>query len=146
MFSGEYFCKIDEKGRFLVPGPFRKKLDADGGGVVFIKRPDQPLRIYTLPEWEKVLSEIKTNYGDDDGRMFMHMFVSEAATSDLDKTGRILIPGKVRKQIPVEDDLEIVLIGLYHRIEVWNPSEWRRHVMMNEEQFEQQLGKIINLL
>ena len=146
MFSGEYFCKIDEKGRFLVPGPFRKKLDADGGGVVFIKRSDQPLRIYTLPEWEKVLSEIKTNYGDDDGRMFMHMFVSEATTSDLDKTGRILIPGKVRKQIPVEEDLEIVLIGLYHRIEVWNPSEWRRHVTMNEEQFEQQLGKIINLL
>lgn len=146
MFSGEYFCKIDEKGRFLVPSPFRTKFEENGGGVVFIKRPDQPLRVYPLPEWEKVLHEIRSKFGDDDSRMFMHMFASEAATSDVDKTGRILIPGKVRKQIPVEEDLEIVLIGLYHRIEVWNPAEWRRHVTINEEPFEQQLGKIMNLL
>ena len=76
----------------------------------------------------------------------MHFVVSEAASSDIDKTGRILIPGKLRKTIPIEDDLEIVLVGMYHRLEIWNPSEWRRYLIQHDEQFENNLGKMLDLL
>ena len=30
MFSGEYSCKLDEKGRFLLPAPIRELLCPDG--------------------------------------------------------------------------------------------------------------------
>jgi len=76
----------------------------------------------------------------------MHFVVSEAGTSDVDKAGRILIPGKLRKLIPVEDDQEIVLVGLYNHMEIWNPAEWRRYVNKSEEKYEQHLSKILNLL
>ena len=48
--------------------------------------------------------------------------------------------------IPIDDDQEVILVGLYHRIEIWNPSEWRRYLVRSEDRFEQNMAKIMNLL
>lgn len=146
MFAGEYLCKLDEKGRFIVPSSMRERLETEGNGVVFLKGPEQALWAYSPIEWEKVLERTRTKLDEDQSRLFMHFVVSEAGTSDVDKAGRILIPGKLRKLIPVEDDQEIILVGLYNHMEIWNPTEWRRYVGKSEEKYEQQLSKILNLL
>ncbi len=146
MFAGEYLCKVDEKGRFLVPSPIREELESQGTGVVFLKAPEQSLWLYSTSEWEKVLERTKSKLDDDQSRLFMHFVVSEAGTSEVDKTGRILIPGRLRKMIPVDEDQEIILVGLYHRMEIWNPAEWRRYLTKTEDKYEQQLNRILNLL
>lgn len=146
MFAGEYLCKVDEKGRFIVPSPIREQIEADGQTVMFLKGPEQSLLIYSTREWEKVLERAKTSLDEDQSRLFMHSVVSEASSSDIDKTGRILIPGRLRKLVPVDEDQEIILVGLYHRMEIWNPSEWRRYLARTEDRFEQNMAKIQNLL
>ncbi len=146
MFAGEYLCKVDEKGRFIVPSPIREQIEADGRAVVFLKGPEQSLLIYSTKEWEKVLERTRTSLDDDQSRLFMHFVVSEAGTSDIDKAGRILIPGRLRKIVPLDEDQEIILVGLYHRMEVWNPSEWRRYISRTEDHYEQNMAKILNLL
>jgi len=146
MFAGEYLCKVDEKGRFIVPSPIREQIEADGQSVTFLKGPEQSLLVYSLKEWEKVLDRTKTTLDEDQSRLFMHFVVSEAGTSEIDKTGRILIPGRLRKQIPLDEDLEIILVGMYHRMEAWNPSEWRRYIARTEDRYEQNMSKIQNLL
>jgi MraZ protein len=146
MFAGEYLCKLDEKGRFIVPSPMRERLETEGNGVVFLKGPEQSLWIYSTAEWARVLERTKTKLDEDQSRLFMHFIVSEAGTSDVDKAGRILIPTRLRKLVPVEEDQEIILVGLYNRMEVWNPSEWRRYLSKTEDKYEQNLSKILNLL
>ncbi len=146
MFAGEYLCKVDEKGRFIVPSPIREQIEAEGQGVVFLKGPEQSLWIYGMAEWEKVLDRTRTKLDDDQSRLFMHFVVSEAGTSEVDKTGRILIPSRLRKIVPVDEDQEIILLGLYHRMEVWSPAEWRRYIRRTEDKYEQHLAKIMNLL
>ena len=146
MFAGEYLCKLDEKGRFIVPSPMRERLETEGNGVVFLKGPEQSLWIYSTAEWARVLDRTKAKLDEDQSRLFMHFVVSEAGTSDVDKAGRILIPTKLRKLVPVEEDQEIILVGLYNRMEVWNPSEWRRYLSKAEDKYEQHLSKILNLL
>ena len=146
MFAGEYLCKVDEKGRFIVPSPIREQIEADGQTVMFLKGPEQSLLIYSTREWEKVLERARTSLDEDQSRLFMHSVVSEAGSSDIDKTGRILIPGRLRKLVPVDEDQEIILVGLYHRMEIWNPSEWRRYLARTEDRFEQNMAKIQNLL
>lgn len=146
MFAGEYLCKVDEKGRFIVPSPLREQVEAQGHGVVFLKGPEQSLWLYSTREWEKVLERTKTTLDEDQSRLFMHFIVSEAGTSEIDKAGRILIPGRLRKLIPVDEEQEIVLVGLYHRLEIWNPAEWRRYLSKTEDRYEQHLSKILNLL
>jgi len=146
MFAGEYLCKLDEKGRFIVPSPIREQIESDGQSVVFLKGPEQSLLLYSAKEWTQVLERTKSSLDEDQSRLFMHHVVSEAGTSDLDKTGRILIPGRLRKMVPMDEDQEVILVGLYHRIEIWNPSEWRRYLARTEDRFEQNMAKIMNLL
>ena len=146
MFAGEYLCKVDEKGRFIVPSPIRERLELEGNSVVFLKGTDQSLWVYSSNEWEKVLERTKTKLDEDQSRLFMHFVVSEVGTSDVDKTGRILIPGRLRKHVPMDEDLEIIIVGLYHRLEVWNPAEWRRYISRTEDKYEQNFNKILNLL
>lgn len=146
MFAGEYLCKVDEKGRFIVPSPIRERLELEGNSVVFLKGTDQSLWVYSSTEWEKVLERTKTKLDEDQSRLFMHFVVSEVGTSDVDKTGRILIPGRLRKHVPMDEDLEIIIVGLYNRLEVWNPAEWRRYISRTEDKYEQNLNKILNLL
>ena len=146
MFAGEYLCKVDEKGRFIVPSPIREQIESGGQAVVFLKGLEQSLLIYSTKEWEQVLERTKSSLDEDQSRLFMHFVVSEAGTSELDKAGRILIPGRLRKMVPVDEDQEMILIGLYHRLELWNPSEWRRYIARTEDRYEQNMSKIINLL
>ena len=146
MFAGQYHCKLDEKGRFIVPTPLREQLESEGDRVIFVKGQDLPLSAYSVQEWEKVLTRVKDTFDEDQSRLFMHVVVAEAATSEIDKTGRVLIPGRLRKVIPLEDDLEVVLVGMFHRLEIWNPSEWRRYLKQHDEQLEENLGKMLNLL
>jgi len=146
MFAGEYLCKVDEKGRFIVPSPIREQIESGGQAVVFLKGPEQSLLIYSTKEWEQVLGRTKASLDEDQSRLFMHFVVSEAGTSELDKAGRILIPGRLRKMVPVDEDQEVILVGLYHRLELWNPSEWRRYIARTEDRYEQNMSKIMNLL
>ena len=146
MFAGEYLCKLDEKGRFIVPSPIREQIEADGQTVMFLKGPEQSLLLYSSTEWAKVLDRTRTSLDEDQSRLFMHFVVSEAGSSDIDKTGRILIPGRLRKLVPVDEDQEIILVGLYHRMEIWNPSDWRRYIARTEDRYEQNMAKIQNLL
>jgi MraZ protein len=76
----------------------------------------------------------------------MHFVVSETVTSEIDKAGRILIPGKLRKHINLADDQEIVLVGMYEHLEIWEPSDWRRYLAQAENRQEVSLSKIMDLL
>ncbi|MCP9446271.1 MAG: hypothetical protein NNA22_01705 [Nitrospira sp.] len=146
MFAGEYLCKLDEKGRFIAPSPLREQIEAEGQAVVFLKGQEQSLLLYSAREWNHVLERTKASLDDDQSRLFMHFVVSEAGTSDIDKAGRILIPARLRKILPLDDDQEVILVGLYHRIEIWSPGEWRRYLTRTEDRYEQNMAKIMNLL
>lgn len=146
MFAGQYHCKLDEKGRFIVPSPLREQLETEGQQVIFLKGQDLPLSAYSLHEWKKVLERAKNSFDEDQSRLFMHFVVSEASPAEMDKAGRVLIPGRLRKVIPVDDDQEIIVVGMYHRFEIWNPSEWRLYLMKNEEKYELNVGRMLNML
>ena len=151
MFSGEYFCKLDEKGRFLLPPSVRDLLCENSLGigktVVFLKVSElASLRVYPHAEWENVLNQTRVKLDEEQSRLFMHFVVSETSTSEVDKAGRILIPGRLRKHINLDDDQEIVLVGMYEHLEVWGPTEWRRYVARTQERHESSMSKIMDIL
>ena len=151
MFSGEYSCKLDEKGRFLLPPAIRDLLCPDGQagekGVVFLKRTDPTsLKAYPLSEWTNLMKQTRAKLDEEQSRLFMHFVVSETVTSEIDKAGRILIPGKLRKHINLADDQEIVLVGMYEHLELWEPSDWRRYLAQAENRHEVSMSKIMDLL
>jgi MraZ protein len=124
IFTGEHDCKVDVKGRIMLPAAFRKQM-GDTELYRFVIRNDlyeQCLELFTIDEWEKqnslVLKTIKPY--DPEHRQFLRDFRMGAAEIECDPTGRLLIPGRLLKQAGITN--EAVLTGSVGKIEIWSPD------------------------
>lgn len=81
---------------------------------------------------------------DQQSRLFMHYMVAQSISSEVDKRGQLTIPKELRDYAAI--GCELVLIGLYDRLELWSPSRWDAYLLGLEDQHEFLLEKIANLL
>ena len=148
MFAGEFRCKLDDKGRFFIPSSIRELLDKgkpdQTKSVMFVRGQTECLWLYALPDWEQKLARARETLDDDQSRLFMHFIVSETTASEIDRSGRICVPRRLRELSGIED--EIVVIGMYDRLEVWSLEEWNSYLARMEEKYETSLNKILNVL
>ncbi|HEX9872200.1 MAG TPA: cell division/cell wall cluster transcriptional repressor MraZ [Candidatus Tectomicrobia bacterium] len=148
MFAGEFRCKLDDKGRFFIPSSIRELLDKgkpdQTKSVMFVRGQTECLWLYALQDWEQKLARARETLDDDQSRLFMHFIVSETTTSEIDRSGRICVPRRLRELSGIED--EIVVIGMYDRLEVWSLEEWNSYLARMEEKYETSLNKILNVL
>jgi MraZ protein len=148
VFAGEFRCKLDDKGRFFIPSSIRELLDKgkpdQTKSVMFVRGQTECLWLYALQDWEQKLARARETLDDDQSRLFMHFIVSETTASELDRSGRICVPRRLRELSGIED--EIVVIGMYDRLEVWSLEEWNSYLARMEEKYETSLNKILNVL
>jgi MraZ protein len=148
VFAGEFRCKLDDKGRFFIPSSIRELLDKGKPdqlkSVMFVRGQTECLWLYSLPDWEQKLARARETLDDDQSRLFMHFIVSETTASEIDRSGRICVPRRLRELSDIED--EIVVIGMYDRLEIWSLEEWNSYLARMEEKYETSLNKILNVL
>lgn len=121
MLLGEYEHTIDAKGRLTIPSKFREELTA---GIVVTQGLEKCLFIYPGARWDELAKKIdQVPFTKKDVRTFVRLFFSGAAECQLDPQGRILLPSYLREYASL--DSRAVIIGLYSRLEIWNPSDWR---------------------
>ncbi len=120
MFMGEYNHSVDAKGRLIIPAKFRESL---GEEFVVTKGLDGCLFIYSEEEWKNIEETFRnTPLTTKDARKFSRFFFAGAATCELDKQGRILIPANLREFAGLEKD--VVLAGVFNKIEIWSKDRW----------------------
>jgi len=134
-FSGEYECKIDAKGRIVLPAKLKAKLPEVNTSELIIKRGFEPcLVLYPQLEWMKVfnkasgLSEFNQEY-----RTFQRSFLRGATEVDMDTNGRILLPKTMTKFAEIEE--EVIVVGTGNRIEIWNPDKYDAYLVKDENEF-----------
>lgn len=94
MFMGEYNHTIDAKGRLIIPSKFREVL---GEEFVITKGLDGCLFVYDNQEWNAFEEKLKAlPLNKKDNRQFVRFFLAGAAEVEVDKQGRILVPGNLR--------------------------------------------------
>jgi MraZ protein len=74
----------------------------------------------------------------------MHYIVAQSIPSEIDKKGRLSIPKELREYADIGS--ELVLIGLYDRLELWSPSRWDAYLLRLKDQHDLLLEKIVGLL
>jgi MraZ protein len=74
----------------------------------------------------------------------MHYVVAESVVAELDVQGRLVIPTVLRTY--AEITTEVVVIGLYERLELWSPTRWETYLSGLEDQHEKVISKILDLL
>ena len=120
MFMGEYSHNVDAKGRLIVPAKFREQL---GDEFVVTKGLDGCLFVYPQEEWQNIEEKFReVPLTTKDARKFSRFFFAGAASCEIDKQGRILIPSVLREFAELEKD--VVLVGVLSRIEIWSRARW----------------------
>lgn len=120
MFMGEYNHTVDEKGRLIVPSRFREQL---GDEFVVTKGLDGCLFIYPEEEWDRIEEKFReVPLTTQDARKFARFFFAGAATCEIDKQGRILLPQVLRTHADITKDA--VLVGVLNRVEIWSKERW----------------------
>jgi MraZ protein len=139
---------LDDKGRFFIPSSIRELLDKgkpdQTKSVMFVRGQTECLWLYALQDWEHKLARARESLDDDQSRLFMHFIVSETMGSEIDRSGRICVPRRLRELSGIEE--EIVVIGMYDRLELWSLEEWNSYLSRMEEKYETSLNKILNVL
>ena len=117
---GEYNHTIDAKGRLIIPSKFRDTL---GDEFVVTKGLDGCLFVYDNKEWSAFEEKLKSlPLTNKDARQFVRFFLAGATLAEVDKQGRILVPGNLREFAGLEK--EVVLVGVASRVEIWSKARW----------------------
>ena len=120
MFMGEYNHTIDAKGRLIIPAKFREVL---GDEFVVTKGMDGCLFVFDNSEWQGFAEKLRSlPMIDKEVRQFTRFFLAGAASVEVDKQGRILLPSVLRDFAGITKDT--VLIGVGSRIEIWSKDRW----------------------
>src|SRR5512138_3018955 len=124
MFLGQFQHNLDEKGRLMIPARYRELLAA---GAFITQGFDKCLMVMTDVHFKEVYDRINAmNTADPNARLLRRHILSNAYSVEIDKVGRILVPGNLRQAIALEN--EAILAGQGEYFEIWNPADWNEQM------------------
>jgi MraZ protein len=134
-FLGEFDCKLDTKGRMMIPVGLKKQLpEADSEGLVINRGFEKHLVIYTRKEWNKIVEDLsKLNQYEKKTREFIRYFTRGASELSLDAAGRVLLPKTLLDYAGI--DAEVVLSCQFNKIEVWASAAYDSQLDNEPENF-----------
>lgn len=134
-FLGEFDCKLDAKGRMMVPSSLKKQLpEAERKGLVINRGFEKHLVIYTKKEWDTITEELsKLNAYEKKSRDFIRYFTRGATELSLDSANRILLPKALMEYAGIIT--EVVLSCVLNKIEVWAKDAYDSQLDSEPENF-----------
>lgn len=131
MLMGEFHHNIDEKNRLVIPSKFRSEL---GEQFIITRGLDKCLFIYSMSEWNKLVSKLNTlPFTQKNARNFTRFFLSGAINAEFDRSGRVSITSPLIEYADINK--ECVIIGASDRLEIWSKESWDKFLSDNEENF-----------
>ncbi len=119
-FIGTYECKVDAKGRLMLPTSLKKQFGSLEAGFVLKRSVFQPcLELYPMDEWNTMMQKInKLNRFVKKNNDFIRRFTAGVKIVEIDANGRLLIPKDLVVFAKVEKD--VVLSSAVNIIEIWD--------------------------
>ena len=127
VFGGESEHTLDPKNRFCVPKRFQDELERSESGhltCVITRGFDGCLFLFSAAGFDQVLERLQTQpFVGREQRKMQRLFFSNTYRTQLDSSGRLLVPEKLKKVAGL--DREVVLVGVADRAEIWSKSSWK---------------------
>jgi len=120
-FIGDYNCKIDVKGRIILPMAFKKQMPVDALDHFVVRKDifENCLVLYAMEDWNRQLDKIRKtlNPFNREHNTFLRNYFMGTAQLSPDSNNRILIPKRLLDLIAADRD--VVLAGQDGKIEIW---------------------------
>jgi MraZ protein len=143
-FIGDFTCKLDDKGRVLVPSAYIRQMAGAVQERFVIKKDifDECLLLFPIDEWERQSRILRknTNPYSREHNTFLRGFFKGIAELVLDANNRVLIPRRLLDEIGA--DREIIMTGQLGRIEIWTKTAYDK-IGGNDESFAALTEKIM---
>ena len=126
---GTYECKVDAKGRLLLPAPLKKQLmSALQDGFVLKRSVFQPcLELYPMSEWNLMMEKInKLNRFVKKNNDFIRRFTAGVKVVEIDNLGRLLVPKDLVVFASISKDL--VLSSAVNIVEIWDKDLYEKSI------------------
>ncbi len=122
MLLGEHEHTLDEKNRLTLPARFRQ---AFAEGIVVTRGMDGCLFAYTPGAWTTLVQGRLATLDplSKEGRRMQRFFYAGAVEAELDKQGRVGIPGALLEHAKLGRD--VVVAGVHDHLEIWDRAAWR---------------------
>ena len=133
---GTYECKVDAKGRLMVPAPIKKQLTPCLQDGFVLKRSvfQKCLELYPMDEWKKEMVRMdKLNRFRAKHNEFIRKFTAGVKFVEVDTNGRLLIPKDLLGYADIDKD--IVLASAIGIIEIWDKEKYEKAVYSPEDEF-----------
>ncbi len=142
MFLGEFHHTLDAKGRLAIPVSFRAEL---ASGAVVTRGLDRSLVLYPKEKWQAIAEKLAAlPLSQADTRAFARLMLAGAREVEVDRSGRITIPDLLRTYAHMTRD--IVVTGLYDRVEIWDKAAWTEYAQKTEKdsnEIAERLGDLV---
>ena len=124
---GTYECKVDTKGRVMMPIALKKQLSKLINDGFVLKRSvfNHCIEMYPLSEWSKLMDKLNgLNRFNKKNNDFIRRFTAGVKSVEMDNSGRFLISKDLIKYASI--DKEIVVSSSVNILEIWNKSTYEK--------------------
>jgi MraZ protein len=142
-FLGEFECRLDNKGRFILPAALKKQLPENFDNQFVVNRGFQKyLTMYISTEWETITDEInKLNPYVKENLEFIRYFHRGATELTMDSAARLLLPKRLLEYAGIEND--IILFAYSNRIEIWSLDAYNNSLSQEPDEFASLAEKVM---
>ncbi len=126
---GTYECKVDAKGRVLMPSPLKKQLISSlQEGFVLKRSVFQPcLELYPMQEWNVMMQKInKLNRFVKKNNDFIRRFTAGVKVVEIDALGRLLVPKDLIGFASITKD--VVFSSAVTIVEIWDKDLYEKSI------------------
>ena len=124
---GTYECKVDTKGRVMMPIALKKQLSKLISEGFVLKRSvfNHCIEMYPVSEWSKLMDKLNgLNRFNKKNNDFIRRFTAGVKSVEMDNSGRFLISKDLLKYASI--DKEIVVSSSVNILEIWNKSTYEK--------------------
>ena len=143
-FRGESHHKVDTKGRVSIPASFRRVLEASDPNwqsgdnpelvIVYGDHRRKYLECYTMEAIDEVDAKIDAlPRGSMQRRMLQRLFHGQSFPTNVDETGRLVLPAKLRSKIDLEKEAFFIAAG--DTFQIWKPETYEAEELAATEEW-----------
>ncbi|MGL2987256.1 division/cell wall cluster transcriptional repressor MraZ [Flavobacterium sp. RSSA_27] len=146
---GTYECKVDAKGRVMLPSPLKKQLAVSlQDGFVLKRSVFQPcLELYPMAEWNVMMQKVNgLNRFVKKNNDFIRRFTAGVKVVEIDALGRMLIPKDLVGFASITKD--VVFSSAVTIVEIWDKDLYEKSISGEDLDFadlaEEVMGNLNN--
>ena len=132
--NSTYECKVDNKGRVMLPGKLKEELAEALPNGFILKRSvfSRCIELWPKEEWDQELAKInRLNRYEKKNARFIRKFLAGVKAVEVDGTGRINIPNELIAFAGINKS--IVFTPQIKILEVWDKEKYEQEVSFRDD-------------